>query len=98
MSSSDSHRVERGRERVADADEDGVAGTERELAEDLFRLVREKELQRVVIGELACRGDDERDDGVSERRLVVRGRRPWPVMRSSSTATVRRTSAVFPSK
>ncbi len=61
--------IERGRDGIADGDEDVVAGDEREVTEHRFGFVGEEELQRVVVAHLARTGHDDGDDGVGERGL-----------------------------
>ena len=69
----DSQRSNAGASASPTAIEDAVAGTEREVAEHRFRLVREEELQRVVPASSRARGDDDRDDRVGERRRGAAG-------------------------
>ena len=79
--------------------EHAVAGTEREVAEHRFGLVREQELQRVVRARARARAAHHHgDDRVGEGGLGAPGVDHAVVMRSCSAATAARTISGLPSK
>ena len=65
--------AERRRDRRSGADEEPVAGVERDVREHQLGLEREQELQGLVLAQLPGGADDHRDHCVLERGLGVTG-------------------------